>query len=83
MNEFLVAALMLVLALIPCLLVLARTSLLEGVVALELAGTIATLVLLLLAAGFERQPFADLALAAGLLSFVGSLAYVRFLERRL
>jgi multisubunit Na+/H+ antiporter MnhF subunit len=51
-------------------------------VALELAGTIATLALLLLAAGLERQPFADLALAAGLLSFVGSLAFLRFLERR-
>ncbi len=82
MNEFLLAALVLVAALAACLLVCARAPLLEGVVALELAGTIATLALLLLAAGLERQPFADLALAAGLLSFVGSLAFLRFLERR-
>jgi multicomponent Na+:H+ antiporter subunit F len=82
-NEFLIAALALAVTLVPCLVVCARAPLLEGVVALELAGTIATVALLLLAAGFERQPFADLALAAGLLSFVGSLAFVRFLERRL
>ena len=51
--------------------------------ALELAGVIAPLVLLLMAEGFHRQPFADLALVLAFLSFAGSLAYARFLERRL
>jgi multisubunit Na+/H+ antiporter MnhF subunit len=82
-NEFLVAAIALVVTLFPCVAVCVSADLLEGVVALEVAGVIATLVLLLLAAAFERQPFADVALTASLLSFIGSLAFVRFLERRL
>jgi multisubunit Na+/H+ antiporter MnhF subunit len=83
MNEFLIAALALLAAFVPCGVVCARAALLQGLVALELAGVTASLVLLLLAAGFDRQPFADLALVAALLSFVGALAFVRFLERRL
>jgi multicomponent Na+:H+ antiporter subunit F len=53
----------------------------EGLVALELTGVISVLVLLLLAEGFQRQPLVDVALALALLSFVGSLAFVRYMER--
>jgi multisubunit Na+/H+ antiporter MnhF subunit len=54
----------------------------EGLVALQLAGEIAALVLLLLAEGFQRQPFADLALILAVLSLVGSLVFMRFMEER-
>ena len=54
----------------------------EGLVALQLAGEIVALVLLLLAEGFQRQPFADLALILAVLSFVGSLVFMRFMEER-
>jgi multicomponent Na+:H+ antiporter subunit F len=55
----------------------------EGLVALELAGVISVLVLLLLAEGFQRQPFVDLALVLAVLSFVGTLAFVRYMEREI
>lgn len=84
MNEWILAAIVLVLGgIVPCLVVSIRASVMEGLVALELAGVIAVLVLLLLAEGLQRQPFVDLALALALLSFVGSLAFVRYMEREL
>ena len=84
MNEWILAAIVLVLGgLVPCLVVSVRASVMEGLVALELAGVIAVLVLLLLAEGFQRQPFVDLALVLALLSFVGTLAFVRYMEREI
>ena len=58
-----------------------RASPSDGLVALNLGGTIATLVLLLLAEATQRQPFFDLAVVSAVLSFAGGLAYARFLER--
>lgn len=84
MNEWILAAIVLVLGgIIPCLWVAVRASAMEGVVALELAGVISTLVLLLLCEGFQRQPFVDLALVLAVLSFVGTLGYVRYMEREI
>ena len=55
---------------------------LDAVVALELASTITTLdPASLLAQGYRRDPFMDLALVSALLSFAGALTFVRFLER--
>jgi multicomponent Na+:H+ antiporter subunit F len=82
-NEWLIAAVVLIAALVPCGVVCARESAAEGLVGLELAGIVTPLVLLLLAEGFHRQPFADLAIVLAVLSFAGSLLYARFLERRL
>ena len=84
MNEWILAAIVLVLGgILPCLVVAVRAPAMEGLVALELAGVIAVLVLLLLVEGFQRQPFVDLALVLALLSFVGTLAFVRFMEREI
>lgn len=81
MNGWLAAAAILLLGLAPVGAVCARGSLGEAVVALELAGTVGTLVLLLLAEGFHRQPFVDLAVVLGALSFVGDVVFLRYLER--
>jgi multicomponent Na+:H+ antiporter subunit F len=81
MNEWLVAALVLLVAMLPLGAVCVFSSALDGLVALQLAGTNAALVLLLLSEGTQRQPFADLALVLALLSFVGSLAFSYFMER--
>ena len=82
MNEWLLAALVLVVAgLGPCLFVCVASSAIEGLVALELAGVIAAGVLLLIAEGLHRQPFVDLAVVLAAVSFVGALAFARFLER--
>ena len=84
MNVWILAAVVLVLGgIVPCLAVCVRASAMEGLVALELSGVIAVLVLLLLAEGFQRQPFVDMALVLTVISFVGSLAFVRYMEREL
>ena len=81
MNEWQIAASVLLAALSPCLAVCARRTCADGLVAVQLAGTLASLALLLLSEGEERQPFSDLALVLAALSFVGSLLFARFLER--
>ena len=81
MNAFLWAATAMLALLVPCGLLAARGSILDRVVALQLAGSIATLALLVMAEGFNRSIYVDVALVFGLSSFVASLAIVRFLER--
>jgi multicomponent Na+:H+ antiporter subunit F len=78
---WLIAGTILLAGVFPLLWVCLRRSVLEALVALELAGTITTLVLLVIAEGTHRQPFFDLALVSALLSFGGGLAFARFLER--
>ena len=81
MNGWLIAATVALAALGPCLWVALRGSLLGALAALELASTITTLALVLIAQGLRRDPFMDLALVSALLSFAGSLCFARFLER--
>jgi multicomponent Na+:H+ antiporter subunit F len=66
---------------VPLLVVCVRHSALDALVALELASTITTFVLMLLAQGYHRDPFFDLALVSAVLSFAGALTFARFLER--
>jgi multicomponent Na+:H+ antiporter subunit F len=80
-NAWLIAATALLAGLVPLLVVCVRQSALDALVALELASTITTLVLLLLAQGYRRDPFFDLALVSSVLSFAGALTFARFLER--
>jgi multisubunit Na+/H+ antiporter MnhF subunit len=75
------AAAALMLTLVPCLWVCLRHSILSALIAFELASTITTLALVVLAQGVRRDPFMDLALVSAVLSFAGALAFVRFLER--
>ena len=81
MNEWLWAATVLIVALVPLLAVAVRRPALEGVVALQAAGVDAALVLLLIAQGTDRQSFVDLALVLGLMGFIGTVAFVRFTQR--
>jgi len=82
MSEWQIAAAVLSAALVPCGWVCLRGSFADGVVAVQLAGTVAALALLVLAEGERRQPFADLALVLAVLSFAGTLIFLRFLERQ-
>jgi multicomponent Na+:H+ antiporter subunit F len=79
MNEWQIAAAVLLAGLVPCGWVCARRSFAEGVVALQLAGTLASLAALLIAVGEERQPFGDLALVLAAVSFAGTLLLARYL----
>lgn len=83
MNVWLVAATVLLAGgLVPCGWVLLRADVLAAVVALELAGTLATVVLVLLAEGFHRSSYFTLPLVLAAASFVGGLVFVRFLGER-
>ena len=81
MTAYFVAATALLVGLAPLIVFAVTASPQDGLVALNLGGTIATLVLLLLAEATQRQPVFDLALVSAVLSFAGGLAYARFLER--
>ena len=81
MNEWLLAAVVLLAALVPCGVVCVLRSPMEGLVALELAGVIDITILMLLAEGFHRQPFVDLAVVQAALSFAGAIVFARLLER--
>jgi multisubunit Na+/H+ antiporter MnhF subunit len=50
---------------------------------MELAGTLIATALMLLAEGFHRQPFVDLALLLALLSIVGGMVFARLMEHDL
>ena len=81
MSPYLLAASILLSAVVPLMLFVVRASVAGGLVALNLGGTLATVVLLLIAAGTGREPFFDLALVSAVLSFAGGLAFARFVER--
>lgn len=83
MNEWLLAAIVLLPVLLACLALPPFVEPVDGLIALEVAGVTSTATLLLLAEGLQRQPFADLALIFAPLTFVGSLAFARLLERHL
>jgi multisubunit Na+/H+ antiporter MnhF subunit len=78
-NGWLWAATALGAALVPLLGVAALGSALHGLIAAEAAGVDAALAMLLLAEGTKSQSFASLALILGVLSFVGSVGFIRFL----
>ncbi len=83
MNEWEIAAVVLAGALVPCVGVCVFATAMDALATLEVAGTIAVTALMVLAEGFHRQPFIDLALILGLLSIVGALAFARLMEQNL
>jgi multicomponent Na+:H+ antiporter subunit F len=82
-NGWLVAATVLVGAFLPLGWTAFRAPVLQGVVALELAGVVATTAFVCLAEGFGRTIYIDLALVLAPLQFVAGLVFVRLLERGL
>jgi multisubunit Na+/H+ antiporter MnhF subunit len=83
MNEWLIAATVLAFAAIPCVVVALLAPPAHGLVALEIAGVLVTTTLMLLAEGFHRQPFIDLAVILAPMSLVGALTFARLMERQL
>jgi multicomponent Na+:H+ antiporter subunit F len=80
-NAWLLGALALLIGLVPCGIVCLRRTPMERLVGLEMAGTVDTLILLVLAEGYHQAIFFDLAVVLALLSFAGGLVFARFLER--
>ncbi|HWE37914.1 MAG TPA: monovalent cation/H+ antiporter complex subunit F [Isosphaeraceae bacterium] len=81
MNPWIVAASLLAIALVPCGIVMVRKSTADGLVALELAGTITCLCLLALAEGLRLSYLFDVALTLAVLSYPAGLVFAHFLER--
>jgi multisubunit Na+/H+ antiporter MnhF subunit len=83
MNKWEIAATVLGFALIPCLLVCLLAPAPHGLVALEVAGVLVATILMLLAEGFHRQSFVDLAVVLAPMALIGSLTFARLMERHL
>ena len=83
MNAFEVGAAVLGILLFPCLGVCVFGSAVSALVAVELAGTLLATALMLLAEGFHRQPFVDLAICFALLSILAGAVFARLMERDL
>lgn len=89
MNAWAITAAALLASLAPCGWVCLRGApasndtdeIMTRLAALELTGTIDTLLLLVLAEWLHRSPFIDLALMLALLTFAAGMVFVRFLER--
>ncbi len=83
MNVWIVAATVVAVGMAPCIWIAARASLFEGIVALQLAGQLATLCFVLMAQGSSGPSFVNLAIGLCVADFASSLFFVRYLERRL
>jgi multisubunit Na+/H+ antiporter MnhF subunit len=83
MNEWEIGAIVLIAALVPCLVVCVVAGVAEALAAVEVASMLAVSALMLLAQGFQRQPFIDLAIVLALLGLVGAMVFARMMERDL
>jgi multisubunit Na+/H+ antiporter MnhF subunit len=80
-TDWLVAAAVLLVGVLVCGFAAWRRAPFEALVALELASTLATMVLVCLTVGFQRSVYGDVPVIAAVLNWVGGLVYVRFLDR--
>lgn len=81
MSSFVIAAIVMLVALVPLGVVLCRAEVMSAVVAYEAIGSVAVLVLMLLAEGFRRSGEFELAILLAVMLLGGGLVFVRFLER--
>jgi len=80
-NVWLWGATALLLGLVPCGWVALRGTRVDALVALELAGSVVTLALVLLSEGFHRASYMTLPVVLAFMSAVGALVLARFLGR--
>ncbi|HSU58172.1 MAG TPA: monovalent cation/H+ antiporter complex subunit F [Bryobacteraceae bacterium] len=81
MNAWILCAIAVLVCMIPCFVLCIRGDAMNRLIGLEAGSVMAAIVLLLLAEGFHREPFADIALTLALLTFGAGLVFARFLER--
>ena len=81
MNSFVIAAIAMLVAVIPCGIVVLRGKIMDAVVAYEAISSVVLMVLVLLAEGFRRRGEFELPVLLALLLFGSGLVFVRFLER--
>ena len=81
MNVWLVCATVLIFCLVPAGIRSFAGDAMDRMAGFEMVSILSTVILMLLAQGFQRLPFYDIALASALLAFGSGLVFVRFLER--
>ena len=81
MMAFVVAAIAMLIAIIPAGIVLCRGKLVASVVAYEFITSVVVMVLALLAQGFRRSGEFELPVLLAVLMFGSGLVFVRALER--
>lgn len=80
MNAWFVAAAVLPVGLLGPLWVAARRPALDGVIALQVAATIAALELVVLGEAMRRQTLMGLGIVLATVSWPGTLAFLRYLQ---
>lgn len=80
-NGFVIAAVAMLIATVPCGIVVWRGQLMAAVVAYEAISSIVVMVLVLLAEGFRRSAEFELPVLLALLMLGSGLVFVRFMER--
>ena len=81
MISFVVAAIAMLIALLPASITLARGTLADAVIGFEFITTVAVMVFALLAEGFKRPSLFEFPVLVALLLFGSGLVFVRALER--
>ena len=81
MNAFVIAAIAMLIGMIPCLVVIWRGSAMQAVVGYEAISSIAIMVLVLLPVGFSRSAEMELPVLLAVLLFGSGLVFARALER--
>jgi multisubunit Na+/H+ antiporter MnhF subunit len=81
MTAFVIAAIAMLIALVPAGLIMARGTLADAVVGYEFITTVVVLILALLAEGFARPGLFELPVLLAVLLFGSGLVFVRALER--
>jgi multisubunit Na+/H+ antiporter MnhF subunit len=81
-NAFEAAALALLAGFVPLAWVALREPEIDGVIALELAGTVTTLVLLCLAEAYHRGIYMSVAVVCAAVSWISGFVFARFFGGR-
>ena len=81
MSSFIVAAIAMLVALVPAGVVMARGTPADAVVGFEFITSVAVLIFALLAEGFKRPSLFELPVLLAVLLFGSGLVFVRALER--
>jgi multisubunit Na+/H+ antiporter MnhF subunit len=82
MNLWMTASLVLACGFVPCIWVGARSDMGSALAALSIASVIAATMLITLTVALARPPFIELGVVLAPLALLGSLTFVRFIERR-
>jgi multisubunit Na+/H+ antiporter MnhF subunit len=80
-TSFVIAAIAMLIAMVPATVTLARGSLADAVIGFEFITSVAVMVFALLAEGFKRPSLFEFPVHVALLLFGSGLVFVRALER--